>query len=90
MEIKLTGLSLVSFMMAREGDVLEIRRVTPRIGRSRATTGPMSEAYLVYKDKSKIGKIPNKILEKHGKSTLKSNCRAKKVDKESNTFIIEL
>ena len=90
MDIKLTGTSLVSFMMAHEGDVLEIRKVSPRKGEIRATTGPMKEALIVFKGKTKIGVIPKKALVKDGTLASKTHCRAKKVDTASSTFIVEL
>jgi len=90
MEIKLSGVTLVSFMEAKEGDLLEIKKKSPRSGEFRFSTGPPAVSYLVYKDKTKIGVIPRKIMAKYEEPNLKKNCRVIKIDKDTNTIVVEI
>jgi hypothetical protein len=90
MEVKLMSVSPVSFMMAKEGDLLEIKQKVPRIGEFRGKIGAPSESFLIFKDKTKIGMIPQKILRQYGKSFIGKNCRVVKMDRNKSTIIVEI
>jgi hypothetical protein len=90
MEIKLTSVSPVSFMMAKEGDLLEIKSKIPRVGEYRSRLGAPCESLLVFKNITKIGMIPQKIIAKYGKLRLLGNCRVLKMNQDSGAIIIQI
>jgi hypothetical protein len=91
MEAKLTNLSPVSFMETKEGDVLDIRRVSPRAGEVRAKTPALQGgAFLVFKGKTKVGQIPPNTVDEHGAKALGVQCLVVRVDKSTSTIVVKL
>ena len=90
MEIKLSGLSPLSFMMATEGDILEIKQKSPNPREIRISTQKPPVSYLVFKDITKIGMLPRKIVAEYGELSMKTQCRVIKIDKDTNTIIVEI
>jgi len=85
----LTAISPVAFMLARVGDRLIIKRVTPRKNEYREKIGSPQEALLVFKGETKIGMIPNDLILKVGKSSIGKICRINLMEKATNTIAIE-
>ncbi len=90
METTLTGVSPVSFMVAREGDALEIRPVRPNPSEIRAKTAALGRGFLVFKDKTMIGTLPPKSIEECGPPPPGSHCRVTRMDKASSTIVVEM
>ena len=89
-EIQLGAISPVSYLLAKDGDLAQIKAVTPRIGEYRDKIGAAEEAYLVFKGDTKIGMIPRKVVAKIGKDSITRKCRIVRMIKEDNVIVIRL
>ena len=90
MEFQLTAVSPLSFMMTKEGDVLRIEHKPPKPNEFREKIGPAAEFYLVFKGRTKIGMIPQKIATQHKELMKKKYCRIEKIDKIKSIIIVVL
>jgi hypothetical protein len=90
MRVQLASISPVSFMIAKEGELVSIQHRPPKLNEYREKIGPAAECYLVFKGKTKLGMIPKKIVKDHKELLVKKNCRIIKIDQANSIFIVEL
>lgn len=90
MRVQLTSVSPVTFMIAKEGDIVTIQHRPPRLNEYREKIGAAAECYLVFKGKTKIGMIPKKFAQENKKFLVKKNCRIVKIDHEKAVLVVEL
>jgi hypothetical protein len=90
MEVQLSSVSPISFLMAREGELLEIKRKPPKKNEFRGTLEAATESYLVFKSQTKIGMLPTNFIKENNVINFKNKCRIYKIDKEKNIIIVRL
>jgi hypothetical protein len=90
LEIQLASVSPVSFMVARVGDLVQIKHVPPKPREYRDKIGPPAESFLIFKGQTKIGMIPKQFLDKHGATSLGKSCRIAKIDRDRQVIIVAL
>lgn len=90
MQVQLTAVSPVVFMLAREGDRALIKRTPPKPREYRGKIGPATEALLVFKGDTKIGMIPHDIIRELGDVPIKSVCRIAKMDSSRTEVVIQI
>ena len=90
MQVQLTSLSPVSYMIAKEGELVTIQHRPPRPNEYREKIGAAAECYLVFKGKTKIGMIPKKITVDHPEFLIKKSCRIVRIDQSNSVFVVEL
>lgn len=90
MQVQLTSLSPVSYMIAKEGELLTIQHRPPRPNEYREKIGAAAECYLVFKGKTKLGMIPKKFTMDHPEFLTRKSCRIIKIDQSKSVFVVEL
>lgn len=90
LQVQLTAVSPVAFMLAKEGDKALVKRSAPRANEYRDKIGPAAEAFLVFKGETKIGMIPRDFMSSHANVPLKKFCRIAKMDRRSDVVVVEL
>lgn len=90
MKVQLSSVSPISFLMIREGELLEIKRKPPKKNEFRGRLEAATESYLVFKSQTKIGMLPTKFVKENNANNFKNKCRINRVDKEKNIIIVEI
>ena len=85
----MTSVSPVSFMMAKEGELVQIRHTPSKKNEYRANIGPPADCYLVFKGQTKIGMIPKTFVNQNKQLMRPKNCRIKKMDQSKSVIIID-
>jgi hypothetical protein len=89
-EIELTSISPVAYVLAREGDLAEINSKKPNLREYRSSIGAAMEVFLVFKGNTKIGMIPKDVAAKLGRASIGKKCRIVRMVKENNIIVIRL
>ena len=90
MEIELGALSPMSFVRAKEGDLLRVKRTLPKHGEYRGTIGAAVEGLLVFKGETKIGMIPREYISRFGIASIGKACRVVKIDSPRKVIAVEI
>jgi hypothetical protein len=90
MEIELMAISPVSFLLAEVGNLADIKRIAPRTNEYRSKIGTSTEAFLVFKERTKIGMIPRDIVSKLGTASIGRKCRIVRMERDKNIIAIKL
>ena len=90
MNVELTSISPVSFLLAKEGDLVVIRKKIPNLREFRGTLENARIVFLVFKGKTKVGMIPPVFLELHNIKDKLGRGRIVKMDKEMKLIIVDL
>jgi hypothetical protein len=90
MEVELISVSPISFMMAKEGDILEIRRKLPKLNEYRGTLEVATESLLIFKGQTKIGMIPYEVYTLLKNIKFKKKCRISMMNKEMKKIQIKI
>ena len=91
MIINLSSVSPVSFLLAKTGDRLSIKKKMPNKFEFRVSLGKATSMYIVFKGQTKIGIIPpNCNNEFESIYANKRNCIIKNIDPEKKIIAIEV
>ncbi len=90
MEVQLISVSPVSFMMAKEGDLVKIRRKAPKPNEFRGTLEAATESFLIFKGETKIGMVPKNFAAQQDTSWLRKKCRIVKMHSDKQIIIIKI
>jgi hypothetical protein len=90
MEVQLTAISPVAYMVAKEGDMAVVKRNPPKKNEFRDKIGPATEAMLVFKGVTKIGMIPHEFIKHIGIASLKRVCQISKMDESRDVILVKL
>ncbi len=90
MQVRLTAISPVAFMFAKEGDRALLKRSAPKPNEYRDKIGPAGEAFLVFKGETKIGMIPRDFMNQFSHVQIKKACRIVRMDQGQDMVIVEL
>ena len=72
MKVQLSSVSPISFLMIREGELLEIKRKPPNKNEFRGRLEAATESYLVFKSQTKIGMLPTKFVKENNANNFKN------------------
>ncbi len=89
-EFGLEALSPVSFMRVRKGEVLRIRMKAANKREYRDKIGSAADCLLVFKDETKIGMIPHKVLEANEFIRNARVCRVSEVQEQTGTLLVKV
>jgi hypothetical protein len=90
MEVQLMSVSPVSFMMAKEGDLVKIKRKAPKLNEFRGTLEAATESFLIFKGETKIGMIPKIFVDDQENLWYRKKCRIVKMLSEKKIIIVEI
>jgi hypothetical protein len=90
MNIELTSLSPISFMLAKVGDKVEIKVKKPNKNEFRGSIGSAVEVFLVFKGPTKIGMIPTNSDIQNLKIKPKSQGKIITLDPIKKVIIIDI
>ena len=90
MEVELGALSPMSFIRAKEGNTLKVKRTFPKHGEYRGTIGAAVEGLLVFKGETKIGMIPREFINQFGIDSIGKVCRVIKIDSPRKMIVVEI
>jgi len=89
-EIGLTSISPVAYMVASDGDLGEIKRTKPHVNEYREKIGAPTEAFLVFKGRTKIGMIPRFVVARLGAESIGRRCRIIRMDRAEGVITVRL
>lgn len=80
----------MSFLLAKEGDTVVIRKKIPNLHEFRGTLESARIVLLVFKGQTKVGMIPPLFLEQHDNLDKLRRGRIIKMDKNKKQIIVDL